>query len=494
MKIKFHGALHTSDVGIDGAIITASTDSNSPINLAARACRKNGRIILVGATPINLNRKNFYEKEISFRVSCSYGPGRYDKTYEEESIDYPIGYVRWTEKRNFEAILNSFAKKTLKTKSLISHSLLFDKIHDAYKILLNDKKALGILINYQNNQLDNTSYILCDQPNLKKHKKKILKNDPFIGFIGSGNYSKRVLLPIFSKAGAKFHSLISHNCSNSIYLARKYDFPLIGSDVNKIFKDKNCNSVVIATRHDSHSEYIIKSLEAGKNIYVEKPLCLSENELNKIESKYQKINLNNSKPPILMVGFNRRFSPLIKRLKTNLDKLSCTKSFNYTINAGLIDSKNWIHNPKFGGGRLIGEACHFVDLLRFLAGSEIMNLKIVWTPEINYLSDNFVLQIYFKDGSIGSINYFNSGDKSYPKERLEVFSGGTIQIIDNFRKLKVWGSNKFKNIRLIRQDKGQLNCVKEFMNAIKEGDKSPIEFNEIIEVQTWLLKVMSEIE
>ena len=217
---------------------------------------------------------------------------------------------------------------------------------------------------------------------MKKHKKKILKNDPFIGFIGSGNYSKRVLLPIFSKAGAKFHSLISHNCSNSIYLARKYDFPLIGSDVNKIFKDKNCNSVVIATRHDSHSEYIIKSLNAGKNIYVEKPLCLSENELNKIESKYQKINLNNSKPPILMVGFNRRFSPLIKRLKTNLDKLSCTKSFNYTINAGLIDSKNWIHNPKFGGGRLIGEACHFVDLLRFLAGSEIMNLKLSGHPKL----------------------------------------------------------------------------------------------------------------
>ena len=250
--------------------------------------------------------------------------------------------------------------------------------------------------------------------------------------------------------------------------------------------------MVIATRHDSHCEYIVKSLDAGKNIYVEKPLCLSENQLNTIKNKYQKINVNNSKLPILTVGFNRRFSPLIKQLKSNLDKLGCLKSFNYTINAGPIDSNNWIHDPKLGGGRLIGEACHFVDLLRFLADSEIKNLKIVWTPEINYLSDNFVLQIYFKDGSIGSINYFNSGDKSYPKERLEVFSGGTIHIIDNFKKLRVWGSNKFKNISLIRQDKGQLNCVKEFLNAVKEGDKSPIDFNQILEVQTWLLKVMNE--
>ena len=485
---------NTSDIGIDGAIITASTDSNSPINMAAKACRKNGRIILVGATPINLNRKNFYEKEISFRVSCSYGPGRYDKTYEEDSIDYPVGYVRWTEKRNFEAILKSFAKKTLKTKSLISHSLLFDKIDDAYKILLNDKKALGILINYENNQIDTASHISIENSNFKNHKKNFVKNEPYIGFIGSGNYSKRVLLPTFSKAGAKFHSLISNNCANSIYLARKYDLPLIGSDVNQIFKDNKCNSVVIATRHDSHCEYIVKSLDAGKNIYVEKPLCLSENQLNTIKNKYQKINVNNSKLHILTVGFNRRFSPLIKQLKSNLDKLGCLKSFNYTINAGPIDSNNWIHDPKLGGGRLIGEACHFVDLLRFLADSEIKNLKIVWTPEINYLSDNFVLQIYFKDGSIGSINYFNSGDKSYPKERLEVFSGGTIHIIDNFKKLRVWGSNKFKNISLIRQDKGQLNCVKEFLNAVKEGDKSPIDFNQILEVQTWLLKVMNEME
>ena len=484
---------NTSDIGIDGAIITASSDSNLPINMAARSCRKNGRIILVGATPINLSRQIFYKKEISFRVSCSYGPGRYDKTYEEDSIDYPIGYVRWTEKRNFEAILNSFAKKTLNTKSLISHSLFFSEINDAYEILLNDKKALGILINYENKKLETKTHISNNHPHLKRSRESILENEPLFGFIGSGNYAKRVLLPIFSKAGAKFHSLITNNSSNSIYLAKKYNFPIIGSDVNQIFKDKNCNAVVIATRHDSHAEYIINSLEVGKNIYVEKPLCLSIEELNSIESKYQEINNNNSKSPLLMVGFNRRFSPLIKQLKSNLESLDSHKSFTYTVNAGYVDSTNWIHNPKLGGGRLIGEACHFVDLLRFLADSEIQNLKIVSTPEANYLSDNFVLQISFKDGSIGSINYFKNGDKSYPKERLEVFSGGTIQIVDNFRKLRVWGANKLKNIRLIRQDKGQLNCIKEFINAIKDGDKSPIEFNEIIEVQSWLIKVMDEI-
>ena len=233
---------NTSDIGIDGAIITASSDSNLPINMAAKSCRKNGRIILVGATPINLSRQIFYKKEISFRVSCSYGPGRYDKTYEEDSIDYPIGYVRWTEKRNFEAILNSFAKKTLNTKSLISHSLFFSEINDAYEILLNDKKALGILINYEDKKLETKRHILNNNPHLKRSRESILENEPLFGFIGSGNYSKRVLLPTFSKAGAKFHSLITNNSSNSIYLAKKYNFPIIGSDVNQIFKDANCDN------------------------------------------------------------------------------------------------------------------------------------------------------------------------------------------------------------------------------------------------------------
>ncbi len=485
---------NTSNIGIDGAIVTAATDSSQPINMAAKACRKNGRIILVGATPINLSRNIFYEKEISFKVSCSYGPGRYDKSYEENSIDYPIGYVRWTEKRNFEAILSSFAKKSLKTKLLISHTYQFNEIEEAYKVLLTDKRSLGIIINYYQIKLDSSKKLFSSDSYIQNQEKSFKHNDPFIGIIGSGNYAKRVLVPIFSKAGAKFHSLISPNCSNSIYLGKKYDFPIIGSDVNEIFNDSNCNSVVIATRHDSHCEYLIRALESGKNVFVEKPLCLTLKELEKIKNKYQKVEKNNSKVPILMVGFNRRFSPLIKQLKTNLDKLNNPKSFIYTCNVGLINNDNWIHNPKVGGGRLIGEACHFVDLLRFLADSEIINLEIIYTPESKYLSDNFILQIRFKDGSIGSINYFKNGNKSYPKERLEVFCGGTIQRIDNFRKLKVWGSNKFRNIRLIRQDKGQLNCIKEFINSVKRGDKSPIDFNELLEVQSWLFKVANEID
>ena len=481
---------NTSDLGIDGAIVTATSNSSIPINLAAKACRKNGRVILVGATPINLSRNIFYEKEIHFTVSCSYGPGRYDKSYEVDSIDYPLGYVRWTEKRNFEAILSAFAKNSIKTKLLVSHSFQFNEVAEAYKVLLMDKNSLGIIINYDNHESNKSKKVFLNNSYIKNEEKKLITTEPFISFIGSGNYAKRFLIPLFSKAGAKFHSLISHNYSSSIYLGKKFSFPIVGTDVNEIFDNSNCNSVVIATRHDSHCELIIKALDAGKNVFVEKPLCLSLKELKRLESKYQDIMSKNSKIPLLMVGFNRRFSPLVKQLKTNLDKLNSTKSFIYTCNVGLIDRGNWIHNPNVGGGRLIGEACHFVDLLRFLADSEIKNLEIIHSPELNHLPDNFILQIQFKDGSIGSINYFTNGDKSYPKERLEVFCNGTIHRINNFRKLEVWGSNKFKNIRLMRQDKGQLSCIKEFLNSIKKGCESPIDVEELFEVQRFLLKVV----
>ena len=479
----------TQNLGIDGAIITAAVDSSDPINYAAKSCRKRGRIILIGATPINLIRDIFYKKELSFNVSCSYGPGRYDKSYEVYSNDYPIGYVRWTEKRNFEAILNSFAKNSLKIKSLISHTFEFDNVKEAYNLLLSEEKSIGILINYPYKNKKLSRKLIFKNYYEKNKNETLINNEPFIGFIGSGNYAKRILIPSFSKAGAKFHSLISPDASSSIHIGRKFLFPIIGTDINEVFNDINCNSVVIATRHDSHCEYIIKALEKGKNIFVEKPLCINISELIKIEKKYNQLKKNNLKLPILMVGFNRRFSPLIKELKSNLDSINEITSFIYTCNAGLIDKDNWIHERSIGGGRLLGEACHFLDLLRYLAGSQIQNLEIISSPELNYADDNFILQVKFENGSIGSINYFNNGDKSYPKEKLEVFSGGTIQTIENFRKLKVWGPRKFRNIRLIKQDKGQINCAKEFINSIKKDLESPIKINEIFEVQKWLLKI-----
>ena len=480
---------NTNNVGIDGAIVTAAANSSEPINLAAKACRKKGRIILVGATPINLRRNLFYEKELIFKVSCSYGPGRYDKFYEEEGNDYPIGYVRWTEKRNFESIIHSFSKNNLNTDKLVSHKFKFDEINKAYEVLLSKEKSLGIIINYPNEEIKLSEKVLFKEIYEKNKGQTSKTKKPFIGFIGSGNYAKRTLIPSFSKSSGYFHSLVSPNGSDSIYVGRKYAFPILGTDVDIIFNDINCNTVVIATRHDSHAKLILRALDSGKNVFVEKPLCLTRKELDCIKNKYNEIHSAREMKPILMVGFNRRFSPLVKQLKSNLDNLNNPKSFLYTCNAGFIKNDHWIHDPNIGGGRFLGEACHFLDLIRFLADSPIKDMDLISTPNRNHYPDNFILQVKFNNGSIAAINYFNNGIKSYPKERLEVFCSGTIHKIDNFKKLTIWGSNKFKNKRLIRQDKGQVNCAKEFIDAIKKGGNSPIAFNQLIEVQDWLLKV-----
>lgn len=484
----------TNNIGVDGAIITAATSSSLPINLAAKSCRKKGRIILVGSTSIDLKREYFYEKEISFQVSCSYGPGRYDKHYEENSIDYPIGYVRWTEKRNFEAILYALSKSNLKTKNLISHRFDFEKIKDAYKLLLSKEMSLGILIQYQNKKLETSNNIKIKKFYSENQSKYELKNEPFVGFIGSGNYASKVLIPSFAKAGCNFHSLIALNGNVSSYLGKKFSFPIVGTDSEIIFNDESCNSVVISTRHDTHCELFLKALHHKKNIFLEKPLCINFEQLKLIEKKYEEFISKNSNYPVIMIGFNRRFSPLIKDIKHYICNSNAPKSFIYTINAGKIDIDHWIQDPCIGGGRLIGEACHFLDLLRYLADSSIKNVEVVFTQGINPTPDNFILQIKFEDGSIGSINYFSNGNKAFPKERLEVFCDGNIHRLDNFKTLKSWGSNRYNDKNFYRQDKGQYFCAKEYIKAIQDGLESPIKFNEILEVQFWLLKALEKIK
>ncbi len=480
----------TNNIGVDGAIITAATKSIKPINLASKSCRKKGRVILVGSSPINLKRDIFYEKELSFQVSCSYGPGRYDKSYEELSNDYPIAYVRWTEKRNFEAIINSFEKNRLKVNDLISHSFSFLDIKNAYKLLLSEEKSLGIIIKYPSKNLKIERQIINNSLYKNNENIKLKNKSPFISFIGTGNYASRVLIPSFAKVGANFHSIVSNNANNSEFLSKKYKIPIVSTDTEDILRLKECDAVVIATRHDSHAKLIIKALENGKNIFVEKPLCLNLKELKLIEQKYLEILTSSKSKPILMVGFNRRFAPLILDLKKAIKESDLPKSFIYTCNAGYIESEHWIHDPKIGGGRLIGEACHFLDLLKFLCGSSILNVEIVYEKGMNPTPDNFILQVKFADGSIGSINYFSNGSKSFSKERLEVFSDGNIYRLDNFKKLTHWGNKRFKNKNLFKQDKGQINCVSEFIKAMKKNQESPIDFRDLIEVQRFLLNAV----
>ena len=471
----------TDNIGVDGVLISASTSSSEPVNIAANACRKRGRIVLIGVTGLELNRELFYKKELTFQVSCSYGPGRYDDNYEKNNNDYPIGYIRWTEQRNFKSVLNCFSKSPLKTENLISQKFNIKEINKAYKFLLDNPSSLGLIINYPENPTP-ISTINFEYKN-NKISNKSLSN--YISFIGAGNYASRVLIPAFKKAGANMHTLAALHGVNSSLIGKKNSFNYVSTDIKKVLSDRETNSIVIATRHDSHADLVIKALENKKNVYVEKPLCLTADELKSISKK-----INSSQ--ILMVGFNRRFAPFILDIKKIISRIKSPKAFNFTCNAGYIEEDHWTQDPKIGGGRLIGEACHFVDLLRYLSSSSIKKMNLVSCSDNKKNPDTFCLQISFSNGDIGTINYFSNGNKKYPKERLEVYANKSVIVMDNYLKLKSWGIKNFKNKRSYFPNKGNKECVEAFLSAINNKKESPIPFNEIFEVQKFLLEINNQ--
>ena len=478
---------NTNNIGVDGVLIAASTKSSEPIDLAAKVSRVRGRIVLVGVTGIEIKRDLFYKKELSFQVSCSYGPGRYDPNYEKLCQDYPIGFVRWTEKRNFEAVLDAFSSKKVSVENLITKYFSLDDAAKAYELLLNDYSSLGIVLTYpRNNKLIKKIEI----SNERSDRNFTVNKHPIVNFIGSGNYARKILIPSFSKAGAEFNIISSKNGVGPVFVGKKFNFKIATTNINDIFDDKESNSIVIASRHDSHAKYLLEGLKSGKNVFVEKPICLNLSELEEIK-KYL-LDKNDYKKPLLMVGYNRRFAPLILNLKNMLNKINTSKAYIYTCNAGYIDEKHWTQDPNIGGGRLIGEACHFVDLLRFLEQSPIKKLAITSVPQVKISSDTFSLQIEFESGSIGTVHYFSNGNKRYPKERIEVFGGQKIMVLDNFRSLKAWGVKGFKIKRNFYQDKGQLNCVRAFIKAIQSDNSQLIPYSEIIEVQKFLLEAIKK--
>lgn len=470
---------------IDGALITASTSSTDPIHLAAKVMRQRGRIILVGVTGLNLKRDLFYKKEISFQVSCSYGPGRYDPSYELDGIDYPYGLVRWTEKRNMRAIVDLLSNKKLSVNNLISHEFKVDQFQKAYELLLGKNHYLGILIRYED-LIDNKKKTIKLDYIDSKYSRGPQKTN--VNFIGAGNYCRTNLIPAFVKSGACLSIISSNTGLNPIDLARKFKFKEATTNINSCFEDQISNTIVICTRHDSHAKYIIEALNCKKNVFVEKPICLNIDELQNIKRAYYE-TFKEKNRPILMVGFNRRFSPLVIKMKDQIQKLSGPKSLIYTCNAGFVESNNWIHDIRQGGGRLIGEACHFLDLARFLIDSKIKNINKSSLSKGSFNNDTFTLHVEFMDGSIATIHYISIGSKSFPKERIEVFANECVLQLDNFRKLRSWGIKNFTNFRNIKQDKGQNNCVKSFVKAIESGSESPIPFDELIEVQEFLLSL-----
>ena len=472
----------TSGQGVDAVIITASTESNEPVSQAARACRKRGRIILVGVTGLELNRSDFYEKELTFQVSCSYGPGRYDPYYEEKGQDYPIGFVRWTEQRNFQAVLDIMAEGKLNTKALTSHYFPVSDAQDAYDLIYGKDPSLGIILTYPTSARIQQ---VTDTPRPSPSLSSAGSGDKRVGFIGAGNYAGSVLIPAFKAGGAVLSAVVSQGGVSAFHAARKYGFDQSLSAVDELLHASDIQAAVITTRHDSHAQLVVKALKAGKHVFVEKPLCLTPEELGDVRSAYY--TSSETSPSVLMVGFNRRFAPQIRRIKSLLEKINQPKSFIMTVNAGYIPSDHWIQDREIGGGRIVGECCHFIDLLRFLAGSGISS----WHRSTmgGKAHDSVSINLNFENGCIGTIHYFTNGSKSFPKERLEVFAGSAVLQLDNFRKLRGYGWPGFSKMNLLSQDKGQRACVSSFLDAISGGSSMPIPIEELFEVSRISIEV-----
>lgn len=460
--------------GIDGVIITASTKSSDPVSQAARMCRQRGRIVLVGVTGLELNRADFYEKELSFQVSCSYGPGRYDPAYEEGGNDYPIGFVRWTEQRNFEAVLDLMASGQLDVLPLISHRFAFEKAAEAYDVIAGDKTALGLLLAY-------------DHAIEPRHIRAVplqvttpaAAGQPVVGFIGAGNYASRVLIPAFKAAGAKLQVIASSGGTSGVVHGRRAGFENASSNASDVIADPVVNTVAIVTRHNTHARLTVDALRAGKHVFVEKPLALTAAEVDEVEEAWRGADR------LLMVGFNRRFSPLVRKLRQLLETVREPKAFVMVMNAGAIDPEHWTQDAEIGGGRIVGEACHYIDLMRHLAGAEIVSVdarRMGAHDAVAVTEDKASITLGFADGSFGTIHYFANGSNAFSKERIEVFTAGRTLQLDNFLKLRGYGWPGFRTLSLLGQDKGQKECAAAFLRAVETGGQAPIPAAELFEV------------
>ncbi len=459
--------------GVDGVLIAAATPSDEPVSVAARMCRRRGRIVLIGVAGLQLSREEFYRKELSFQVSCSYGPGRYDPQYEVAGHDYPVGFVRWTEQRNFEAMLDLMAAGSLDLMPLISHRFALDDAQRAYELLLSDSEPhLGILISYPEmggGEAAARSIALQSVPSQEKRP-----GVPALLVIGSGNYARRILMPALARTGAQLVTIASNGGLSAAHLARKYGFAEATTDTASAIRDSRTNAAVIATRHDSHARLVCEALRSGKHVFVEKPLAISQAEIDQVQETWSA--LPEELRPLLMVGFNRRFAPLTLRMKQLLECVSEPKTFIVSVNAGSLPADHWTQDAAIGGGRIIGEGCHFIDLMRFLSGAAIERWHVTGKGPLTSIT------LTFADGSLGTLHYLTNGHPAFPKERVEVFCGGRMLQLDNFRKLRAYGWKGFGGVTRWRQDKGHAACAAAFVTAIRNGGGAPIPPEELLEV------------
>jgi predicted dehydrogenase/threonine dehydrogenase-like Zn-dependent dehydrogenase len=481
--------------GVDAVLITASTTSSEPVRRAARMCRKRGRIVLVGVTGLDLSRADFYEKELSFQVSCSYGPGRYDPNYEDKGQDYPVGFVRWTAHRNFEAVLDLLADRRLDIAPLISHRFRVEEAERAYDLLSGGAPSLGILLEYPSQDGQPEESLLDRTVRLSPEASRAPSGSPVVGFIGAGQYGGHVLIPAFARTGAILHTVATSGGLSGVHVGRRYGFHQASTDRSALLADPAITTVVIATRHDTHARLVCEALQAGKHVFVEKPLCLTLDELTEIEQVYSALSTQHSAPPLLMVGFNRRFAPHVQKIKGLLDGVKEPKSFILTVNAGRVPGDHWTQDPDIGGGRILGEACHFVDLLRDLAGAPITDARACYlggAAGAAGLGDTATFTLRFADGSFGTVQYLANGHRSFPKERLDVFCAGRILQLDNFRALRGYGWPGFRTIRLWRQDKGHTQCAAAFVDAIRTRGPAPIPVDELFEISRVTIQISQQ--
>jgi predicted dehydrogenase len=455
--------------GVDGVLFTAATDASEPMREAARMCRQRGRIVLVGVSGLDLSRADFYEKEISFQVSCSYGPGRYDPSYEEQARDYPFGFVRWTEQRNFEAVLDAMASGALDPTMLVSARFAMEDATDAYA-RLSDPTALGLLLSYPEAAAAASTTIV------RHAVRGTAGRGGTVGIIGAGNYASRVLAPAFRAAGAEIAMIAASGGINAAIMAERSDAAAVTTDAAAMIADPAIGTIVVATPHASHARYVIAALAAGKNVFVEKPLAIDVSDVAAIEA------VCGDGGSLLTVGFNRRFSPFVAALKARLS--SAPKSVLLTMNAGAVPGKHWTQDPAIGGGRIVGEACHYIDLARYIVGHPI----VAMTPEllgvrdgVSNFGDTAIITLRFADGSVAAVHYFANGNKGFAKERIEVFDAGRTHVVDNFRRLSSYGM-RASSLSRLRPDKGQGALVARFVAAVRSGGEPPIPVAELFEV------------
>lgn len=463
--------------GVDAVIICADTKSDDSVSLAGEIARSKAKVVAVGAVGLNIPRKQYYQKELDLVVSRSYGPGRYDVNYEEKGVDYPVAYVRWTEQRNMEAFIDLLANKKIDIKPLITHRFPIDEAPKAYSMITSKSTEpfLGVILTYPESAGEPITRVSnLSVPVVRLRPGEIIA----LGVLGAGNYARTTFLPAVKKVGGVAPvGIVSATGLSANHAAQRFGFGFSGSDPETIFSDPAINLVAILTRHHQHAEQILKALEAGKNVFCEKPLAINEEQLDDVASALQQENA-----PLLTIGFNRRFAPLAKQLKAFLEGHSEPMIINYRINAGFLPLDHWTQDPDQGGGRIVGEGCHFIDFLTFLVGQNPISVSADGLVDNGrYNQDNVILTLKYADGSIGTIAYLANGDKAYPKERVEVFSGGRVAVLNDFRSLEMAFKGKLvRRKTTFKQDKGHQACWAAFIDSLRNHGQPPIPYDQLV--------------